>query len=336
MDWQRCFFDGNLQNYIDNCRKFMMELEAISIAVPNEFLSYSLLGKLGGNPHLSQFVKTLIFNEDIIEKPLAILSQLQDFAIHNSHSGYTQNKKETISSALITEYDKPRKIVFYFSQGKHNIQCTTHKKEECWSETPHLRPLRQEKKQKNNPKSHLSIAQALAPIGGLIIPMRNQVIGECGATHHMFNSPKFFPNSFEEVKSKVATGDSQSNLLVHGTGNAELKCSGQILNLKKCLFLPKLKCNIISMLELFKDQLTIKQTNNSFFLSSKGEVLLEGEIYNRLMYITYDLPNALLTFVDGKLWHCHLGHPGRAVLRNLGLPDQESSCQPVTQNRALA
>ncbi|MBW0510197.1 hypothetical protein O181_049912 [Austropuccinia psidii MF-1] len=45
--------------------------------------------------------------------------------------------------------------------------------------------------------------------------MRNQVIVDCGATHHMFNSPKFFPNSFEEIGSKFSTGDSQSNLLAH-------------------------------------------------------------------------------------------------------------------------
>ncbi|MBW0503015.1 hypothetical protein O181_042730 [Austropuccinia psidii MF-1] len=142
----------------------------------------------------------------------------------------------------------------------------------------------------------------------------------------MFSSPKFLPNSFEEIKSKVATGDSQSDLLAHGMGNTELKCNSQRLNLKNCLFVPKLKCNLISMLELFKEQLTIKKTNKCFFLSSKGERLLEVETYNRLMYITYDLPNALLTFIDGNLWRCRLGHPGHAVLKNLGLPDQDFSC----------
>ncbi|MBW0474443.1 hypothetical protein O181_014158, partial [Austropuccinia psidii MF-1] len=167
MDWKRCFFDGNLQNYIHNCRKIIMEL-------------YS------------------------------------EFSSHNSHSGYLQNKKGTSSSALITEYDKPHKIIFYCSQGKHNRRCTTHKKEECRAENPHFRPTRQEEKWKNNPKAHLSIVQALATIRGSINPMRNWVIVDCGANHHMLNSPKFFPNSFEEIKSEVATGDSQSNLLAHG------------------------------------------------------------------------------------------------------------------------
>ncbi|MBW0495265.1 hypothetical protein O181_034980 [Austropuccinia psidii MF-1] len=312
----------------------MIELDEVSIVVPNELLSYSLLGKLGGNTHLSQFVETLILNEDIIEKPLAILSWLQHFSRHNSHNSGTQNKKETSSSALLTEYDKPYKIIFYCSQGKHNKQCTTHKKEECWAENPHLRPSRQDKRKRNNPKAHLPIAQALATIGGSKVPMHNQVVVDCGATHHMLNSPKFFPNSFEKIRSKVASGDSQRNFLAHGIGNAELKCNGQILHLKNLLFVPKLKCNLISMLELFSDQITIQQTDNSFSLSSNKKVLLQGEICDSLMYITFDLPQTFLILGDGNLWHCHLGHPGHTVLKNLGLPDQEGSCLTWQANKS--
>ncbi|MBW0475272.1 hypothetical protein O181_014987 [Austropuccinia psidii MF-1] len=241
MDWQRCFFNRNLQNYIDNSRKLMMELDSVSIVVPNELLSYSLLGKLGENPHLSQFGATLIFNEDIIEKPLAILSRIQDFSSHSSHNNSTQNKKETNSSDLLTAYDEPRKNLFYCIQSKHNKRFTTHKKEEFWAENPHLIPSSQEERKRNNPNAHLTIAQALATIGGSKAPMNNQVVVDCGVTHHMFNYPKFIPNSFEEIRSKVATVDSQRNLLAHGIGNAELKSNGQTLHLKNCLFVPKLK-----------------------------------------------------------------------------------------------
>ncbi|MBW0480527.1 hypothetical protein O181_020242 [Austropuccinia psidii MF-1] len=253
---------------------------------------------------------------------------------HNSDNSGTQNKNETSSSALLTEYNKPHKIIFYCSQGKHNKQCTTHKKEECWAENPHLRPSCQDKWKRNNPKAHLTIAQALATTGGLKAPMHNQVVVDCGATHNMFNSPKLFPNLFKKIQSKVATGDSQSNLLAHGIGNAELKCNGQILHLKNCLFVPKLKCNLISMLELFRDQLTIQHTDNSFSVSSKEKGLLQGEICDRLMYITYNLPQTFLTLGDGNLWHCHLGYPGHAVLKNLGLPDQEGSCLTCQTNKS--
>ncbi|MBW0533366.1 hypothetical protein O181_073081 [Austropuccinia psidii MF-1] len=222
MDWQLCFFDGNLQNYIDHCRKLMMELDAVSIVVPNELISSSLLGKLGGNSHLSQFVETLIFNKDIIKKPLAILSRLQDFSSHSNLSSHT-NKKETSSSALVTTYDEPHKIVFYCRQGKHNIKCTTHKKEEFWAENLHLSPSCCKKKRKNNPLAHLSIAQALTTIGGDLAPDQNQVVIDCGATHHMFNSLTFFCNPPVDIRSKFATGDAQSLLFALGLGNILLK-----------------------------------------------------------------------------------------------------------------
>ncbi|MBW0465597.1 hypothetical protein O181_005312 [Austropuccinia psidii MF-1] len=248
IDWQCCFYNGNLQNYINNCRKLMMELEAVSIVVPNKLLSYSLLGKPGGNPHLSQFVETLTFNKDIIEKPMIILSLIQNFASHINHSNSPNAKKESNSSSLITSFEEPHKIIFYCSNGKHNNRCTTHKKEHCWAKNPHLRPSQQEKKPKNNPRSYRSIAQVLTTIGGAMSPMFNQVIIDCGATHHMFNAPEFFPNSFKNITSKVATGDSQSSLLALGIGNTELKCNGKVLKLENCLFVPKLKFNLISML----------------------------------------------------------------------------------------
>ncbi|MBW0488376.1 hypothetical protein O181_028091 [Austropuccinia psidii MF-1] len=334
MDWQRCFYDGNLQNYIDNCCKLMMELDAVSIVVPNKLLSYSLLGKLGGNSQLNQFVETLTFKEDIIEKPMIILSWLQDFASHINHSNSSISKKEHDSSALITSFPEPHKIIFYCSNGKHNKRCTTHKKEDCWAENPHLRPSRLEKKRKNNPAAHLSIAQALTTLGGSSVPAHNQVVVDCGATHHMFNSPKFFLNCFKKICSKVATGDSNSKLWAQGIGTVQLECEGQLLNLRNCLYVPKLKCNLISLLELFKEDLTIQQTGNTFRLISNKRTLLKGDINNRLMHITYSLPTSLLTISDKSLWHCQLGHPSRTVLKYLGLPEEETSCLTCRINKS--
>ncbi|MBW0504459.1 hypothetical protein O181_044174 [Austropuccinia psidii MF-1] len=157
-----------------------MELDAVSIVVPEELLSYSLLGKLGGNSHLSQFVENLIFNEDIIEKPLLILSRLQDFANHNHQN---MHRSESNSTALTTALKEPHKIIFNCANGQHNSRSTTHKKEECWAESPHLRPSQKDKKQKNNPTSHLSVVQALMTVLAPIYPITDQIVIDCGAMH---------------------------------------------------------------------------------------------------------------------------------------------------------
>ncbi|MBW0506594.1 hypothetical protein O181_046309 [Austropuccinia psidii MF-1] len=52
------------------------------------------------------------------------------------------------------------------------------------------------------------------------------------------------------------------------------------------------------------------------------------------MYITYNLPQALITLGAGNLWPCCLGHLGHTGLKNLGLPDQERSSLPCKINKA--
>ncbi|MBW0479726.1 hypothetical protein O181_019441 [Austropuccinia psidii MF-1] len=79
MKFQRYFYNGNLQVYIDSCRELLMELETVSIKIPNKLLSYSLLGKLAGDSKLHQLVETLTLNEELIKSPDLILTQLQDY-----------------------------------------------------------------------------------------------------------------------------------------------------------------------------------------------------------------------------------------------------------------
>ncbi|MBW0555985.1 hypothetical protein O181_095700 [Austropuccinia psidii MF-1] len=66
MDWQQTFYDCNLQSYIDSCRRMIMELVSVDIKVPNKILSFSLLGKLGGESQLPQFIEVLTLNEELI------------------------------------------------------------------------------------------------------------------------------------------------------------------------------------------------------------------------------------------------------------------------------
>ncbi|MBW0533522.1 hypothetical protein O181_073237 [Austropuccinia psidii MF-1] len=141
MDWQRVVYDGNLQNYIHNCRKMTMELEAVNIIIPKDLLSFSLLGKLADDPDLHQFVENLTLNEDLIEKPEEILIRLQDYVSLPKNSKQIQNQS---AMALVSTAEEPYKIIYCCKNGRHNNKCNTHKKEECWIENPALRPIRNE------------------------------------------------------------------------------------------------------------------------------------------------------------------------------------------------
>ncbi|MBW0468373.1 hypothetical protein O181_008088 [Austropuccinia psidii MF-1] len=82
MNWQKANYSGNLHQYIEETQKFLLELDSVSVKMPSEILSYIILGKLAGDPKLSQIVELLNLNKEIIEKPDQILSCLQENANH--------------------------------------------------------------------------------------------------------------------------------------------------------------------------------------------------------------------------------------------------------------
>ncbi|MBW0475794.1 hypothetical protein O181_015509 [Austropuccinia psidii MF-1] len=135
MDWQRCFYNENLQQYIEDCRKLMLDLESVNIHAPNEILTFSLLGKLGRDPKLDQLVEGLTLNEEGIQRPKIILSRLQDYV---KLMRIKEPIKDLSASAHVSTINGPYKVVYYCTDGKHNPKCTTNKEEECFSEQPHL------------------------------------------------------------------------------------------------------------------------------------------------------------------------------------------------------
>ncbi|MBW0589916.1 hypothetical protein O181_129631 [Austropuccinia psidii MF-1] len=133
--WQKAPYTGYLQNYIDDTRKFLFELESVSIKIPSEIPSYIILGKLANDPSLTQIIELLTLNNTLIEQLREILSRLQEY----TKLQHTQtNKLATNASALISTTNHPYKITYYCAKGKHNGKCISHKKEECYAENPHL------------------------------------------------------------------------------------------------------------------------------------------------------------------------------------------------------
>ncbi|MBW0516671.1 hypothetical protein O181_056386 [Austropuccinia psidii MF-1] len=98
LDWQRCFYNGNLQKYVEECRKLILDLEAVNINVPNEILTFSFLGKLGGDPKLYQLVESLTLNKDVIQRPNIILPILQYYV---KLTKIKEPSRELSASALV-------------------------------------------------------------------------------------------------------------------------------------------------------------------------------------------------------------------------------------------
>ncbi|MBW0466000.1 hypothetical protein O181_005715 [Austropuccinia psidii MF-1] len=174
MDWQRVVYDGNLQSYIHNCHKMIIKLEVVNIVIPKDLFSFSLSGKLADNSDLHQF------NEDILKKPEEMLVCFQDSVFLPR-----KNRKTPNPSALVSATEEPYKMIYYFKNGRHNNKLTTHKKDECWVENPHIRPTRNDKKRKFKKNStHISIAESLINTIHNVKLERSQLILYYSATLH--------------------------------------------------------------------------------------------------------------------------------------------------------
>ncbi|MBW0535815.1 hypothetical protein O181_075530 [Austropuccinia psidii MF-1] len=301
MNWQKASYSGNLHHYVEETRKFLLKLDSVSVKMPSKILSYIILGKLAGDPKLNQAVELLTLNKEIIEKPDQILSRLQEYPII----------------------------------AKPKILCLTHKKEECFAENPHLRPQKQDNKRKapnSNPTAHFSTAQALYTNADQRLSP-GQLVVDCGATHHMFHLEEVFASLSKDTVISVTTGDSSSNLIAKGTGTVNLCSNDLVLSLPNSLFVPKLNCNLVSLLKSFDKELIIKRNKESFTLITKGKEILRGNIENNLMKVDYHLPTSLKMCAEENPWHERLGNASDSVIKSMGLSLSDKSCEVCNLNK---
>ncbi|MBW0478821.1 hypothetical protein O181_018536 [Austropuccinia psidii MF-1] len=164
----------------------------------------------------------------------------------------------------------------------------------------------------SNAATHLSTVQALVTSINDSLQC-NQLVLNCGATHHMFNSKSFFLSISDMTNITVSTGDFNSALKAHGIGTVRI---------------------LFNLLDLFGNQLTINQKGSHFSLVTDGKILLRGCIANRLMYVDYYLPRGLLSIDATTLWHNCFGHPGPTPVKPLGLPSGSINCITCNLNKA--
>ncbi|MBW0526323.1 hypothetical protein O181_066038 [Austropuccinia psidii MF-1] len=293
-----------------------------------------ITSKLNSNdPSLTEIIKFLTLKDVLIEQPREILSRLQEY----TRLQHTQtNKRVTNSTTLISTTDHPYRITYYCTNRKHNIKCISHKKEECYAENPHLRP----QKRNSNRKFHNMIASAYYFKAQALIttkdslPNKTQAVIDCGATQHMFGMKNLFTSLSPVSLFSIATGAPSRNLIAKGVGNVTIFSNGNTLNLSNRLFVPKLSCNVISLLQLFNSKLTINRQDSVFQLVSNGTTLLQGYIKNNLMKFNLEIPSSFVTTSINDMWHKRLGHPGRLPVRNMGLSSNNAPCITCDLNKA--
>ncbi|MBW0505353.1 hypothetical protein O181_045068 [Austropuccinia psidii MF-1] len=142
----------------------------------------------------------------------------------------------------------------------------------------------------------------------------------------MFNNTSLF-GSLEQCNSfAITTGDPASNLCAEGKGSVNLHVNGKLLFLENCLYVPCISHNLISIIQLLKDSITIESLPKERFNSMIGhDTTITGQVVNGLMSITHSEPKALIS--AGDIWHHRLGHPSNQAIKTLGLPPFYGVCK---------
>ncbi|MBW0497986.1 hypothetical protein O181_037701 [Austropuccinia psidii MF-1] len=200
------------------------------------------------------------------------------------------DKCETSDKANLLWSEHQFKITHYCSKSLHNPKCTTHRKEDFYAKNPHLRPPGWNNKRKihgSPAAAHLVTARALISLTISSSNSSNQIVIGCSSTHHMFCSNIVFSYISNVAKFSIATGDSSSNLLAEGIGPVTMMVSPKFLKLTNCLYILKLNCNLVSLMQLFHNKLTITKKFNTFSLRTDDNILFDGKIINNLMMIYF-------------------------------------------------
>ncbi|MBW0541832.1 hypothetical protein O181_081547 [Austropuccinia psidii MF-1] len=149
----------------------------------------------------------------------------------------------------------------------------------------------------------------------------------------MFHLKEVFSSLSETAGIHILTGDPASQLSAKGLGSVSIIVNNKTLNLLEFLYVPKLKCNLISLLQLCGNQITITRDSGSFDLTTNEKTFLHGKIIDNLMKVEFTQPKSIVSTIVDDLWHKRLGHPGKAPVCAMGLPSHNLPCHTCDLNK---
>ncbi|MBW0552703.1 hypothetical protein O181_092418 [Austropuccinia psidii MF-1] len=310
--------------------------------MPPDIMAYSILGKISRDSNAyNHVIDSMVLTMNASINPQLVLDKLSELLQHKNTKDTFQKgiKTEKMdSSALLTNStDYPYKLTYVCHDGKHNPKNTTHKPENCWAEHPKLRlpPRNINKKKSSKAKTHQTGFEALLSHQHSSPSSSSSLVIDCGATHHMFSDKKLFTELVQTPEEKISTSDPRSSLTCKGRGTVKIDINNESITLHDCLYVPNITNNLVSLLDLCSKSITIIKDGTTFQLLNDKQVLLKGQIVNKLMTVNFNQPRTLLSKISTNYtWHQRLGHPGNQALKSLGLKSlDETPCEVCVKGK---
>ncbi|MBW0501922.1 hypothetical protein O181_041637 [Austropuccinia psidii MF-1] len=145
---------------------------------------------------------------------------------------------------------------------------------------------------------------------------------------------KLYFTSFTQMPEiNISTGDLARTLVSVGTGTVVILCGNQTLTLENSLLVPRLNCNIVSLMALSHKKMVIQREGDSFTLKMDEKGSIKGKITNNMMWIEFSIPGIHSTTAPLNLWHERLGHPRNLAIKAMGLPSVNTACSTCNLNK---
>jgi transposase InsO family protein len=339
MKWSALTYSGNLQTFIDDMRHSLLDIELVGIDIPPTIISYVILGKLMRAKGLNQLVDKIAMTEESVETPYLVLDALQTFKTHHLNKELNDSPAASalVTTAPLSSLAFPRKVLYYCANGQHNPLAKSHSEDQCFKKSPHLKEEFFKRKNKGPSNASASFAHATVLMASTTSANQDLFVLDLAASHNMLRNRSLFTN-FSKANITIRTGDPGTPLVAKGHGTESIMRGGKLIRLENALYVPRISQQLISLVKLLADSLTITKSGETFKVTTATSVLFKGNIKDNLLFVAAGKPSAYVSKrSDGsQLWHHRLGHPSNEILRGLCLPCPTSdncnvcSCSKMT------
>ncbi|KAI7964673.1 hypothetical protein MJO29_002771 [Puccinia striiformis f. sp. tritici] len=362
--WEDVQYDRGMLQYITDMENVLARFSAMGLDLPGHILSCGIIARITKKRPV--LMETLLSSTTMLEDPKLLIRKLRDIANHDMVTQRPQNNPPGTSTALATNAytnqgsrGRPHKRRLpQCRNGVHNTD-TNHTEDECWAVHPENDPRpkrpasgfvtttvnRSAAPPSSAPASQVQVCPSFSYITGPVpknSPMK--IVLDSGASHHMLNNINMFKTT-SPTSISIVTGnrDDHKELVATARGPAQLQFDdGNVLELSDALYVPNLSRNLVSLVQLMRQQVTITGGNygykvqiddgQSFSVDTSNYILeIDGISQPEVTVQAHTtIASPAVQLSDFQRWHNRLGHASKAriqvALKTPLLPSTTVTC----------
>lgn len=248
------FNEQQIEKFVTTVRIHLNKLSEVGIKLPSDILAYLVLFKFPSS--LKTMQSQIMHGSQVITVDYVLNHLIQ----HKNKVRATKEESKTDLSLVNISY--PR-----CTNGIHNKRVKNHKREQCWAEFPHLRPVNQKGKKVEKKEDNLAQFFTFFCGANTVSSLnKSSFILDSGCSVHLLNSRQHFSQlTTLDGSEHIKTGKPGAGLKILGRGTAFLKFGEINLKLTDAYYVPEATLNLLSFGKFLQDNCQISGDNSTRF-----------------------------------------------------------------------